>query len=92
MKCKNIYHHICENLDADINSPKCKAIKKHLDECPDCSAYLDSLKKTIVLYRRETGPTVALSVHNRLWKNIDSVWMNDPSKTKKGRVAPRSIR
>lgn len=71
MKCKSVYEYICENLDADMNSAKCRAIKKHLAACPDCAAYLDSLKKTILLYKREPGPRVPLSVHRRLFKKID---------------------
>jgi predicted anti-sigma-YlaC factor YlaD len=70
MKCKRVYRYICENLDADINSPKCRAIKKHLDACPDCSAYLDSLKKTILLYKNEPGPRVSALQHRRLVKAI----------------------
>ncbi len=71
MKCKSVYKHICENLDFDINSPECRAIKKHLTSCPDCSAYLDSLKKTILLYKHEPGPRMPLSAHRRLVKVID---------------------
>lgn len=71
MTCKGVYRYICENLDADINSPKCRAIKKHLDACPDCSAYLDSLKKTILLYRKEPAPMVSVVHHKRLVKAIN---------------------
>jgi len=71
MKCKGVYQYICENLDADMNSAKCRTIKKHLDSCPDCSAYLDSLKKTILLYRKESGPSVSIGIEKRLLKAID---------------------
>lgn len=42
---------ICEKVDQDITSPTCKKLREHLEHCPDCAAYYDSLKKTIVLYR-----------------------------------------
>ncbi len=42
---------ICEKVDQDIASPTCRKLREHLDQCPDCAAYYDSLKKTIVLYR-----------------------------------------
>lgn len=71
MKCKGVYAYICENLDANVKSAKCRAIKKHLESCPDCSAYLDSLKKTIQLYRNEAGPSVPISTHKRLVKVIN---------------------
>ncbi len=42
---------ICEKVDQDLASPTCKKLREHLEKCPDCAAYYDSLKKTIVLYR-----------------------------------------
>ncbi len=92
MKCKSAYRFICENLDFDIHSPRCRAIKKHLDSCPDCSAYLDSLKKTILLYKHEPGPRVPLSLHKRLVKVIDIAILESQSRKQKAKGAPRASR
>lgn len=51
IKCSKVFNYICDRLDENFNSLKCRIIKKHLDGCPNCSAYLDSLKKTILLYK-----------------------------------------
>lgn len=66
MDCKRTYKYICENLDKDLNSPTCTQIKKHLDTCPNCVAYLDTLKKTILLYREYDKPELKKSTKNRL--------------------------
>ena len=42
---------MCEKVDRDLTSPTCKKLREHLAKCPDCAAYYDSLRKTIVLYR-----------------------------------------
>jgi len=42
---------MCEKVDRDLASPTCKKLREHLEHCPDCAAYYDSLKKTIILYR-----------------------------------------
>jgi predicted anti-sigma-YlaC factor YlaD len=42
---------ICEKVDRDLTSPTCKKLREHLAKCPDCAAYYDSLRKTIILYR-----------------------------------------
>ena len=89
MKCKGAYKYICENLDADMKSPKCRAIKKHLDACPDCAAYLDSLKKTILLYKRERGPSVSISAHKGLFKAIDIAILEKSAGKQRGRNASR---
>ena len=54
--CEEIAKYICNEMDEHINSPKCRAIKKHLETCPNCTAYLDSLKKTVRLYREYPSP------------------------------------
>jgi hypothetical protein len=71
MKCADIFRHICDNLDENIDSPECREIRKHIEECPDCVAYLDSLKKTIRLYRIYPGPTVPAVVHKRLYATLN---------------------
>jgi len=75
-KCIDVYHHICDNLDQKFDSPECREIRKHMEACPDCRAYLDSLKKTVVLYRSLPAPHISRSAHARLFKIIN---LNNPS-------------
>jgi hypothetical protein len=48
---KKYLREICEKVDQDLSSPTCKQLREHLSSCPFCSAYYDSLKETILLYR-----------------------------------------
>lgn len=73
MKCDRAYLHICDNLDENLNSPRCREIKAHLRECPDCQAYLDSLKKTIALYKAMPEPSVPARVHRKLCKTLTTL-------------------
>jgi anti-sigma factor RsiW len=73
MKCDHVYLHICDNLDENLNSPRCREIKAHLHECPDCQAYLDSLKKTIALYRAIPEPSLPARAHSRLMKSLTAL-------------------
>ncbi|MGD0590080.1 MAG: zf-HC2 domain-containing protein [Bacteroidota bacterium] len=57
--CNEVAKYVCENLDEQLNSRKCHAIKKHLQTCSNCTAYLNSLKKMITLYR--SAPTSCVS-------------------------------
>ncbi len=66
LKYRKMFRYICENLDKNLNSPQCREIKKCLDGCPDCEAYLKSLKKTIILYRRYPMPGISLKALKRL--------------------------
>jgi|YelNatPaOPRAMG01_1025707.scaffolds.fasta_scaffold00013_109 predicted anti-sigma-YlaC factor YlaD len=42
---------ICSKIDLDLNSSACSKLKSHLSKCPECAAYYDSLKRTIILYK-----------------------------------------
>ncbi len=64
--CSHVFKHICDNLDKDIKSADCMAIKKHLDDCPDCTVYLNNLKQTIELFRAYPEPRLSKSGRERL--------------------------
>jgi hypothetical protein len=69
--CRDIFRHICVNLDQELDSPECRSIRKHIEDCPDCVAYLDSLKKTVKLYREYPNPTVPAKVRRRLFVTLN---------------------
>lgn len=64
--CRDVARHLCENLDYEMNSRECREIRRHLRACPNCSAYLDSLKKTLRLYRKLPDPRVPSKVRKKL--------------------------
>jgi anti-sigma factor RsiW len=68
MKCSDVYRHICEDLDGKLRTRRCREIRAHLDVCPDCRAYLTSLKRTVVLYRSLPTPRLPKGAHQRLLK------------------------
>ena len=59
IRCSEVAKHICDNLDSQLDSPQCREIRKHIHECPNCYAYLDSVKKTVHLYQVEEAPHVS---------------------------------
>jgi RNA polymerase sigma-70 factor (ECF subfamily) len=70
MTCRKTYRYICDNLDERLDSPRCRQIRQHLEQCPNCRAYLDSIKKTVALYKLDTAPDIPASAHRRLMKVI----------------------
>lgn len=53
---KNRILQICAELGEDMDSPSCKALRKYIKECPHCEAFVDSVKKTIWLYKAYQPP------------------------------------
>jgi anti-sigma factor RsiW len=78
--CKHVYLHVCESLDQDLESPRCRAIKRHLETCPDCRAYVASLKKTITLYRAQPTGRTPRKVHARLITAIEAEMKRRPGR------------
>jgi predicted anti-sigma-YlaC factor YlaD len=50
--CKEVMNHICDSLGEDLDSPKCVNIKTHLEHCPSCQKYFESVDSTITFYKK----------------------------------------
>ena len=71
MKCLKTIEQICTELGENIDAPMCQEIREHLNECPQCCAYVDSIKKTVHLYRQWIDEDVPQEVDCRLWKVLN---------------------
>jgi len=65
INCKEVMSHICESLREEINSPKCKTIKEHLESCEGCRSYFASVEMTIELYKK-CSESLPDNVHQKL--------------------------
>ena len=65
--CLQTIEQICSNLSYDSDTPFCREIQQHLNQCSRCCAYVDSLKKTVYLYQNLIEE-VPGAIDNRLWK------------------------
>ncbi len=72
MKCSNVFRHICDNLDNKLRTKRCREIRLHLKSCPDCKAYLASLKCTVTLYRSLPSPRLSRAAHDRLLRALEA--------------------
>ncbi|MEP0822387.1 MAG: hypothetical protein HRF44_06020 [Ignavibacterium sp.] len=57
MRCREAVRIVAENLGA-LDRRGFHAARTHLRTCSNCSAYLDSLEKTVLLYRRVLPPSI----------------------------------
>ncbi len=42
---------ICTELGEDLESESCVKLREFVDTCPNCAAFVDSVKKTVSLYQ-----------------------------------------
>lgn len=92
MQCREVYRFICDNLDQAVDSPECMAMRRHIEGCGDCRAYLASLKQTIGLY--QAGPTAGIppAVHRRLMSAIRTCFDPAPHPRRKDPAPARRAR
>lgn len=64
--CKHLLSDLSDYLDGEAAAEVCAEIERHLAECVDCRAVVDTLRKTVYLYRTLPQPTFPDEARARL--------------------------
>lgn len=65
--CKHLLADLSGYLDGEAAAEICAEIERHLAECTDCRAVVDTLRKTIYLYHTLPQPTLSPDARRRLF-------------------------
>ena len=74
--CREIKNKLSAYLDGELESALCAEIEQHLRGCDDCRVMVDTLNKTITLYRNYGRSTVPPDVHERLTRVLKLEQLN----------------
>jgi len=66
--CRELLGELCDYVDGELEAALCAELEAHLAECPDCRIMVDTLRRTIVLYRTQSQPAVPEDVRTRLYR------------------------
>ncbi|MGE5363587.1 MAG: zf-HC2 domain-containing protein [Bacteroidota bacterium] len=66
VSCKDVMNHICDNLGEEMNSPRCRLIKEHLQQCSSCQKYFRSIESTIQFYKNY-NVSLSSEAHKKLF-------------------------
>jgi len=70
--CPELIHELSDYIDGVAAPEICAEIERHLHDCPDCKVMVDTLEKTITLYReREEDAKLPEDVRKRLFLVLD---------------------
>lgn len=69
--CKHLKSQLSGYIDGELDESLCAEIEKHLSGCDKCRIVVDTLKKTVMLYREAPPETVPAPVHERLIKVLE---------------------
>ena len=71
-KCKHLLGSLSDSIDGELGSAVCSEIEQHLQDCENCRIVVDSLRKTVYLYKVTAGtPAMPIDVRERLYKRLD---------------------
>jgi anti-sigma factor RsiW len=56
MTHRQIFKKVCDFLDGELDDVTCKELEKHLAGCPRCRIYVDTVRRTILLYQVKDSP------------------------------------
>lgn len=68
--CRHLLGELSAYLDGELSSELCAEIERHLAECADCRVVVDTLRKTILLYRTAPQPGFPAAARERLYKAL----------------------
>jgi predicted anti-sigma-YlaC factor YlaD len=67
MLCKEMLGSLSDYIDGDLEAQLCAEIAQHMVECGDCRIVVDTLSKTVSLYRQQGHEPVPQDAKDRLY-------------------------
>jgi anti-sigma factor RsiW len=71
LRCKERLAVLSDYLDGELDEALCTEIETHLAGCDDCRVLVDTLRKTIVLYREYGHEALPAETRVRLFKVLN---------------------
>ncbi len=71
--CRHLLDSLSPYVDGELDPDLCAELERHLSGCEDCRIVVDSLRKTVYLYRATSDepPAVPEDVRLRLYRCLD---------------------
>ncbi len=66
--CERYLRHLSEYVDGALGEKLCHEIEAHMAECENCRVVVNTLNKTIALYRRLPAPELPNAVREQLYR------------------------
>ena len=69
--CREMLGQFSDYIDGELEATLCAEIEAHLYGCPDCQVMIDTMRRTITLYRTQTAVELPSDVEVRLYKVLN---------------------
>jgi predicted anti-sigma-YlaC factor YlaD len=78
--CRALLMELSDYLDETAPDSLCVEIERHMAGCPDCRIVVDTLRRTISLYRQMPITAMPEEARKRLYKALDLADFCSPPK------------
>lgn len=69
--CRDLLGQLSDYIDGELEEELCAQIEQHMAGCDNCRIMIDTLRKTIILYKTQPQANVPDRVHEELVKMLD---------------------
>jgi anti-sigma factor RsiW len=69
--CHDMLGDLSDYLDGEASDELCAEIERHMEGCDECRIVVDTLGKTIFLYRELPRPEMSEDARRRLYQSLD---------------------
>jgi len=74
VKCEDLLKAISDYIDGEIDPSICEELENHLQYCDPCKIVVDTVRKTILLYKGTELYELPYEVKERLHKLLSEKW------------------
>ncbi len=74
--CRQLLRLLSDYIDEELETALCQELEAHLAACESCRIVVDTLRKTVLLYRSSYPPALPADVEERLFKvlQLEQYW------------------
>ena len=69
--CQALLSQLSEYIDGELEEAFCAEIERHLATCENCQVVVNTLEKTVALYRQLPAPKLTAEKQDRLFKALN---------------------
>jgi anti-sigma factor RsiW len=67
-----MFEKLSEYLDGELDPALCAEAESHLEDCPPCQKFLESLRRTVGILNRLPGEPVPDDIQRRIRESVES--------------------
>lgn len=76
LECRQVFEKLSEYLDEELPPDLCERMRGHIEDCPPCVEFVNSLRKTVDLCR-QLQPSDGGSISEDAKARIRAAWKRD---------------